>query len=116
MNKQTEETKKVFEDQRVKLDLLHSFGSLYSNGYKNALVKKKKQKIIIKKKKKKGIMEEDGYNLLYPVGKYIGIKPHDKNEMAFLRLSENLERIICLAISPNKKFIAVCERLKSDDE
>ena len=58
-------------------------------------------------------MEEDGYNLLFPVGKYIAIKQHDKNDMAFMRLSENLEKIVSLAISPNKKYIAVCERLKN---
>ncbi|EGR29862.1 WD repeat protein [Ichthyophthirius multifiliis] len=97
---QQQEHKKKIDDQRVKLDLLHSFGSSFYNGYKNAL----------------GIMEEDGYNLLFPVGKYIGIKPHDKNDMVFLRLTENLEKIICLTISPNKKFVAVCERLKQDEE
>lgn len=36
--------------------------------------------------------------------------------MAFIRLSENIEKIVSLAISPNKKFIAVCERLKNDEE
>lgn len=36
--------------------------------------------------------------------------------MAFLRLTENIEKIVSLAISPSKKFIAVCERLKSDEE
>lgn len=36
-------------------------------------------------------MEEDGYNLLYPVGKFIAIKSYDKNEMSFLKLSENIE-------------------------
>jgi len=61
-------------------------------------------------------MEEDGYSLLYPVGKFIAIKQHDKNEMAFLRLSENIEKIVSLAISPSKKFIAVCERLKNEDD
>lgn len=36
--------------------------------------------------------------------------------MAFLRLSENIEKIVSFAISPSKKFVAVCERLKSEDE
>lgn len=61
-------------------------------------------------------MEEDGYSLLYPVGKFIAIKQHDKSEMAFLRLSENMERINSMAISPSKKFVAVCERLKSEED
>ena len=61
-------------------------------------------------------MGDDGYSLIYPIGKFIAIKQHDKNEMAFIRLSENIDRIVSLAISPSKKFIAVCERLKNDDE
>ena len=31
--------------------------------------------------------------------------------MNFIKLSDNLENIDCMAISPNKKFIAVAERL-----
>ncbi|EAR88012.2 WD domain, G-beta repeat protein (macronuclear) [Tetrahymena thermophila SB210] len=99
-NTARKETKKSIEDQRLKLDLIHCFGSLCSNGYRNSV----------------GIMEEDGYSLIYPVGKYIAIKQHDKNEMAFIKLSENIDKIVSLAISPNKKFIAVCEKLKSEDD
>lgn len=33
------EAKKNIEDQRLKLDLIHCFGSLCSNGYRNSVVK-----------------------------------------------------------------------------
>jgi len=32
------ESKKGLDDQRIKLDLLHGFGSLVSKGYKNCVV------------------------------------------------------------------------------
>ena len=31
-------------------------------------------------------------------------------------LSENLERVVCMTISPNKKFLAICEKLKDEDD
>lgn len=36
--------------------------------------------------------------------------------MSFLKLSDNLEKIHCMTISNNKKFIAVCEETKDDYE
>lgn len=29
--------------------------------------------------------------------------------MVFIKLNENLDKIICMAISPNKKSVALCE-------
>jgi len=51
---------------------------------------------------------------LYPVGKFIALKNFDKSEMNFIKLNENLEKLECMTISQNKKFIAVCERYYSN--
>lgn len=46
-------------ERRIKLDLVHAFGSSTCQGYRDSV----------------GIYEEDGYKkILYPVGKYIAIK------------------------------------------
>lgn len=47
------------EERRLKLDLVHAFGSSTSRGYRDCV----------------GLYEEDGYKkILYPIGKYIAIK------------------------------------------
>lgn len=82
------------EERRLKLDLVHAFGSSSSRGYRDCV----------------GLYEEDGYKkILYPIGKYIAIKQIDKADMLFIKLNENLDKIICMAISPNKKSVALCE-------
>jgi len=74
---------------------MHSFGSAAGKGYKDSI----------------GIMEEDGAkHILYPVGKFIAVKNFERSEMNFIKLSENLEKMECMTISPNKKFIAVSEK------
>jgi hypothetical protein len=34
--------------------------------------------------------------------------------MVFIKLSENMDSIACMATSPNKKLLAVSERLKNE--
>lgn len=36
------------------------------------------------------------------------------NEMKFIRQSETIREITAMAMSPNKKFLAVCEKHKND--
>jgi hypothetical protein len=36
--------------------------------------------------------------------------------MNFLKLSDNIERIECLTISSNKKWVAVCEKIKKSED
>jgi hypothetical protein len=52
--------------------------------------------------------------MVYPVGKHIGVRDLSNNHMKFIRQSENLKEITCLALAPNKRFLAVCERHKND--
>ena len=55
--------------------------------------------------------------LLYPVGKHIGIrdiKDQQTNAMKFIKQQDQIKEITCMCLSPNKKFLAVCERHKND--
>jgi hypothetical protein len=36
--------------------------------------------------------------------------------MNFLKLTDNLDIIKSICISPNKKYLAICEKLKEDDD
>lgn len=51
---------------------------------------------------------------MYPVGKFIAVKNIDKSDMNFIRMSENMEQVTCIAKSPNNKFLAVAEKLKNE--
>ncbi len=52
-------TKAPREERRIKLDIIHSFGSLTSKGFHDSV----------------GLIEEDGNRkIIYPVGKFIAIK------------------------------------------
>lgn len=53
--------------------------------------------------------------LAYPVGRHIGVRDLLTNEMRFIRCSDNLKEITALCLSPNKKFLAVCE-IERDDK
>ena len=54
--------------------------------------------------------QNDEKLLIFPVGKFIAVYSIEKNDMNFIKLSPNLEQIVSMTISPNKKFIAVCEK------
>lgn len=89
------------QERRIKLDLIHAFGSSTSLRLRDSV----------------GIIEEGNQkSILYPVGKYIALKQIDKPNMSFLPLNESLEKIVSIAISPNKKFIAICEKIRDDDD
>jgi hypothetical protein len=66
-------------DKRVYLDLNYAFGSNCSAGFKDCV----------------GIMEEDksGSKIVFSVGKCIAKKSIERNDMEFIRLSDNLESI-----------------------
>lgn len=34
--------------------------------------------------------------------------------MSFLKLSDHLEKIVCMTVSANKKYVAVCEKTGDD--
>ena len=51
---------------------------------------------------------------MYPVGRHIGVRNIVTNEMKFIRQNESIREITAMALSPNKKFLAVCEKHKSD--
>ena len=50
----------------------------------------------------------------YPVGRHIGVRDLKTNEMKFIRQHENLKEITSLCLSPNRKFLAVCETQRDD--
>jgi hypothetical protein len=54
--------------------------------------------------------------LAYPVGKLVGVRDLKNNDMKFIRQSESLKEITALCLSPNKKFLAVCETQKDGDK
>ena len=52
--------------------------------------------------------------IAYPVGRHIGVRELKSNEMKFIRQHENFKDITAMSISPNKKFLAVCEQQRDD--
>lgn len=82
------------------LDLNHAFGSNFSLESKNEI----------------GIIEEDGkMKMIYTVGKSIVKQTMDSRSMEFIKLSDNVETIECVAISPTRNHIAVCEKIKNEN-
>lgn len=91
------------EEKRLRLDLVHGFGSICSRGLVNSI----------------GITDEDGQRkVIYPMSKYVAVKVVERPDMSFIKLHESVENIECMAISPNKKFIAIGEKISNsqDDE
>jgi cilia- and flagella-associated protein 57 len=75
------------------------------------------------------IIDDDNRKILFPVGKYFALKNFYKPDMSFIKvkfllekklaflkkkLPEQVETILCMAISPNRKFLAVSERIRND--
>ena len=79
--------KKKDNERRLKLDVVHAFGSNCSNGYRDSVA----------------IMEDDNRRIVFPVGKYIALKQLDRPDMGFIRLSDSLDQMVCMAVSGNKK-------------
>jgi hypothetical protein len=52
--------------------------------------------------------------LAYPVGRHIGVRELRNNDMKFIRMSDNLKEVTAMAISQNKRYLAVCEIQKDD--
>jgi hypothetical protein len=46
--------------------------------------------------------------IVYTVGKAIVKQTFDTHQMEFIKLSDNVETIECIAISPTRNHIAVC--------
>jgi len=88
-------------NKKLKLQITHIFGSSFHHCLRNSLA----------------VLEDEGFRkVIYAAGKYIVIKTIEKPEMQLLPLSENLEKIKCMAFSPSKKHMAVNERLVDCDE
>jgi hypothetical protein len=53
------------------------------------------------------------------MGKYIVIKQladqQTANDMKLLKIADNLEEVYSVAFSPNKKYVAICQKLLSID-
>ena len=63
-----------------------------------------------------GVIEEEGrMKMVYTVGKTIAKQDMQSREMEFIRLSEHIESIECVAISPTHTHIAVCEKIKNEN-
>jgi len=60
--------------------------------------------------------EADASKLLlaYPVGRHVGVRDLRSNDMKFIRLGEDLKEVTAVALTPNKKFLAVCEVVRDD--
>jgi chaperonin cofactor prefoldin len=77
----------------VYLDLNHAFGSNFTLENKNEI----------------GIIEEDGrMKMVYTVGKAIVKQSLENKTMEFIKLSDSIESIECMALSPTKNHIAIC--------
>jgi len=51
--------------------------------------------------------------IIYTVGKAIVKQSIETKVMEFIKLSDNVENIECVAISPTRSHIAVCEKIKN---
>ena len=83
------------------LDLNYAFGSNCSMGFKDCVA----------------IMDDDKASpkIVFPVGKCIAKKALERSDMEFIRLSDNLDSIECMCISPHKTHIAICEKPKNEN-
>ena len=75
---------KTSEERRVKLDLIHSWGSLTNIIHRDSVT-----------------LVEDERRMILPVGKYIQIRYIDKQDNVYLRLTDNSEIVSALQVSPN---------------
>lgn len=81
------------QEKKVYLDLNHAFGSNFAADSSNEI----------------GIIEEEGkFKLIFTVGKTIAKQTIDTLAMEFIKLSDNVDCIECIAISPTRNHIAVC--------
>ena len=55
-------------------------------------------------------MDSASTNVIYPCGRHIGIRNVGTNDMKFIKQAEHLKEITAMALSPNRRFLAVCER------
>lgn len=86
------------QEKKVYLDLNHAFGSNFTLDTKNEI----------------GIIEEEGRTkMVYTIGKSIVKQDSESHSMEFIKLSDNVESIECIAISPTRNHIAVCEKIKN---
>lgn len=51
--------------------------------------------------------------MVYTVGKTIVKQAIESKTMEFIKLSDNIETIECIALSPTRNHIAVCEKIKN---
>ena len=52
----------------------------------------------------------DEHKLLYVAGHNVVVYSTDEKNQYFLEGSENVEAITAIAVSPSKRFLAICER------
>ncbi len=55
-------------------------------------------------------MDASHPNVIYPCGRHIGVRDVVTNDMRFIKQSEQLRDVTAMALSPNRRFLAVCER------
>ena len=48
--------------------------------------------------------------IIYPVGKHIGVRNIESNDMRFIKQSDSLKEITAMCFCPHKRFLAVCEK------
>jgi hypothetical protein len=48
--------------------------------------------------------------VIYPVGRHIGVRDAVTNDMRFIKQPDNLKEVTAMSLSPNRRFLAVCER------
>lgn len=62
-----------------------------------------------------GFLETSNQNtIVYPVGRHIGVRNIESNEMGFIRHNENVKEITAMCLCPNKRYLAVCERQRNN--
>lgn len=52
--------------------------------------------------------------IIYPVGRHIGVRNIETNEMRFIKQGDHVKEITAMALCPHKRFLAVAEKHKSD--
>ena len=110
----------MMDQHYLKLDFLNSFGSNFVQKDVNLLQanENKNTKNVQKRQVMRSLLFLESFDqpqIIYPIGKHIGIRNIVTNSMRFLRQSDSVREITSLNISTNKRYLAVCEKRHGDN-
>lgn len=60
------------------------------------------------------LQDSNQSTIIYPVGRHIGVRNIESNDMRFIRQNPNLKEITAMCLCPHKRFLAVWETHKNN--